>query len=161
MKNTKNMTNAEKMAIAIDAHCSKDGCRPLLSRPYHDKENGVVVATDAWRLIATPYNFNPLHENADGKFPTWEQVVPFASHYSRTAKPEATDGVRGGITFERLRKILDAACKLAKATGGKARAWFPVAGEVVVLDAAFYSDFLLAMEAGGGSLVAVQFVYAG
>ncbi|MBQ3344441.1 MAG: hypothetical protein IJG84_21255 [Kiritimatiellae bacterium] len=63
-----------KAAKIVEGFVATDETRKTLMKPWHDKKNGVVVATDGKALIATKHGFNP--DAPDGDYPNWQGVVP-------------------------------------------------------------------------------------
>lgn len=52
------------------------GTNSSVMYPFHDKKNGVVVATDGRIMIATKHGFDP-NGKSDDAFPNWKELVKF------------------------------------------------------------------------------------
>ena len=147
----KNMSKSELAAECVWNFVSTDPNRTLLNKPYHDKENGVVVATDSKRMIVTKYGYNPNAEAPDGVYPRWGQVIP-KDIASATPFAVAVDAAK-------LRAVCKAAIPLAKALGyasGRVgpcgvAVWFKPAGDgdLACMDGRLLLDTLEAMECNG------------
>ena len=100
-------TNAKAAAKIVGEFVSKDKKRTTLLAPYHDKANGMVVATDGSSLIATKHGFDP--NVADRQFPKWRQVIPANNDLA----------LRATVNPSALAKACKEAVRLARATGSK------------------------------------------
>ena len=56
------------------------GTNSSIMSPFHDKKNGVVVATDGRIMIATKHGFDP-NGKSDDAFPNWKELVKFTEQY--------------------------------------------------------------------------------
>lgn len=82
--------------------------REELQRVYHDKKNGVAVASDGRIMIASKHGFDPNADNGDISFPSWKSIVDVANKESNlTAKVNPTELAKVCKTISRLAKTTD------------------------------------------------------
>lgn len=155
-----------RAAKLVAEFVSTDAMRKNLMTPYHDKKNGVVVATNGAVLIATKHGFNPGAEDRD--YPRWQQVIPdyhgkvFKVRESQLVKAENGDYMRKVVevkypvsTIPVVPSKVAAACRkcvgLAKASfrNGAFAALPLVDGKQIVLDAGLLLKVADAMDANG------------
>lgn len=87
------------------------GTNSSMMSPFHDKKNGVVVATDGRIMIATKHGFDP-NGKSDDAFPNWKELVKVT---------EQDIASNGGSTVSVNPTAIIGACKnavrFARATG--------------------------------------------
>jgi hypothetical protein len=131
-------------AEVVYKFCHAGDKADTLAHPHHDKESGLVIATDSSSMIATVYGFNPAAA-VNVRFP-WKGIFP-------TNTEEQYPHTVYILKPSRLQKICNAAARLAEAAGSRAEVWFKVAGHVCLYDAARLANTLEAMEANGARLL--------
>ena len=146
--------NPKKAAKIVGDFVATDPTRKGLMKPYHDKKNGVVVATNGWFIIVTKHGFDPNAKEPEEPFPNWKTVIPKEKDLTASVKVNPTE----------LAKVCQSAIRLTRAVGIKPSDDNSTPhiilrnskGGYSVLDANYLLTVAKAMEANGITELRVQ-----
>lgn len=159
----------KKAAKIVGEFVVKDKRSPrfsLLGAPYHDKKNGVVVATDGRIMIVTRHGYDPNAKEPENRYPNWREVVPDYSTgthqrvvmgYDGRGNPQLVEQYIPVTTLDVdpswLSEIARAVMRLGRDIGRKDDVIYvrlPLeGGEYACFDAKYIDTFARAMAANG------------